>query len=69
MFSSIWELLLWITALLLISAPIIVGVFNWIIAGYFRAKEGHIGRTAGMFAKAIGEMLTTISEKKNKEEN
>lgn len=60
-----WQFLLWIIGLEIASYPLLVGLMNSIIDGYFKAKEKHIGRVA----KAVGDSLqAAFNEIKKKSE-
>ena len=53
-----WQLLLWISGLEILSAPIIVTIVNSVQNNRYKAREAHIGR----MSKAFGEMLTKVAE-------
>lgn len=67
-----WMLLLWIVCLCILVAPILVATVNSIFNGYFKAREGHIGRVAKALGKTIektaDEMTKRLKTGKSKEE-
>lgn len=57
------QLLAWIAGLEVISAPIIIFIFNAIMIGYFKAKEQHQSKMIGAFGKTVEAMGKDLTKK------
>lgn len=66
-FTSPWQMLLWIVALLLACAPVVAFTVNWIFGCYFRQKANYFTRMANGFGKAL-ETVTKQMEANKKSE-
>ena len=65
-----WQMFLWIVCLEICTACVVAATVSTIQTAYLRAKEGHLGRIAGAFAKAFEKAAKETMEKlkKKKEE-
>lgn len=58
-----WQQLLWIVCAVILIVPVVAAGATSVIRGYFRAKEAHISKIAGLVAKAIGESVKIYEAK------
>ena len=63
-FANQWQLLLWIVALLIAAAPIVVFAYNWAVTGYFRAKTNYIIRMFKMYSEAFEKAMKEFQARK-----
>ena len=65
-----WQMLLWIVCLEIFTACIVAATVSTMQTAFLKAKEGHIARIAGAFAKAFEKAAKETLEnlKKKKEE-
>ena len=63
---TICQTILLYIAFLMITIPLVVGGINAVIVGYFKAKEQHLTRVVGAFAKAFEGLVKDMTEKAKK---
>lgn len=60
-----WQILLWIVALELVTAPLLCMIFSSVFNAYYRAKDAHIGRVLNALGKTIEAATNKITKKED----
>ena len=58
-----WQTLLWILALEMVSAPVLIILFNGIAAGYYKAKQAFIGNILGALGRTLEKAAENTQQK------